>query len=81
MATGIPNNQSWLQVFFSERPRLLRVVLKDRTEAKRKEKKRKQRVKWTFLVSLKTQVLMLFCWGRQVEEHFAEANTDESMFC
>lgn len=39
MATGIPNNQSWLQVFFSERPRLLRVVLKDRTEAKRKEKK------------------------------------------
>lgn len=36
---------------------------------------------WKFLVSLGTQVIMLFCWDRQVKECFAEAGTGERMFC
>ena len=36
--------------------------------------------KWKFLVSLETQVILMFYWDTQVKECFAEADTGERMF-
>ena len=39
------------------------------------------RLKWKLLVSLETQVIMVFCWGRQVKEYFVKAGKGKRMFC
>lgn len=37
--------------------------------------KQKGILKWKLLISLETQVIMLFCWDRQKKEHFAKEDT------
>ena len=41
----------------------------------------KGNLKWKFLVSLETQVIMMFCWYGQMKECFAGADTVERMSC
>ena len=39
-------------------------------------------LKWKLLVSLENQLCqMVFCWGTQVKDYFAKADTGERMFC